>query len=46
MNKLRHRINQIKFYIKKYGFLKTVKKCIKVVIRNIIRTLKWRRTYI
>ena len=40
MNKLRHRINQIKFYIKKYGFLKTVKKCIKVVIRKIIRTLK------
>ena len=30
-----HRINQIKFYIKKYGFSKTIKKCIKVVLRKL-----------
>ena len=35
MLKISHRINQVKFYIKKYGFLKTIKKCIKVVIRKI-----------
>ena len=40
MNIIRHRINQIKFYIGKYGFLKTVKKCIKTVLRKIIRFLK------
>ncbi len=40
MNFIKHRINQIKFYIQKYGFIKTVKKCIKVVIRKIIRIIK------
>ena len=40
MNIITHRINQIKFYIKKYGFFKTIKKCIKVVIRKIIRIIK------
>lgn len=40
MNIIVHRINQIKFYIKKYGFIKTIKKCIKTVLRKIIRTLK------
>lgn len=40
MNFIKHRINQIKFYIKKYGFTKTIKKCIKVVIRKIIRIIK------
>ena len=40
MNILRHRYNQIKFYIGKYGFVKTVKKCIKTVIRRIIRFIK------
>ena len=40
MNIIRHRINQIKFYIGKYGFMKTVKKCIKTVLRKIIRFLK------
>ena len=40
MNIIKHRINQIKFYIGKYGLIKTVKKCIKTVLRKIIRTLK------
>ena len=40
MNIFKHRINQIKFYIGKYGFIKTVKKCIKTVIRRIIRFIK------
>ena len=40
MNIIKHRINQIKFYIGKYGFIKTVKKCIKTVIRRIIRFIK------
>ena len=40
MNIIKHRINQIKFYIGKYGFIKTVKKCIKTVLRKIIRFLK------
>ena len=40
MNFIKHRINQIKFYIKKYGFFRTIKKCIKVVIRKIIRIIK------
>ena len=40
MNFIKHRINQFKFYIQKYGFVKTVKKCIKVVIRKIIRIIK------
>ena len=40
MNFIKHRINQVKFYIQKYGFVKTVKKCIKVVIRKIIRIIK------
>ncbi len=40
MNIIKHRINQIKFYIKKYGFTKTLKKCIKTVLRKIIRFLK------
>ena len=40
MNIIKHRINQIKFYIGKYGFVKTVKKCIKTVLRKIIRFLK------
>ena len=35
-----HRINQIKYYIGKYGFLKTIKKCIKVVVRKIIKIIK------
>ena len=40
MNIIKHRINQIKFYIKKYGFFKTIKKCIKVAIYRIIRFIK------
>lgn len=40
MNIIKHRINQIKFYIGKYGFTKTIKKCIKTVLRKIIRFLK------
>ena len=40
MNIIKHRINQIKFYIQKYGFIKTMKKCIKTAIRKIIRILK------
>ena len=40
MNILKHRINQITFYIKKYGFFKTIIKCIKAVLRKIIRFLK------
>ena len=40
MNIIVHRINQIKFYIKKYGFIKTIKKCIRTVLRKIIRFLK------
>ena len=40
MNIFRHRYNQIKFYIGKYGFIKTIKKCIKTAIRRIIRFIK------
>ncbi len=40
MNIIKHRINQIKFYIGKYGFIKTLKKCIKTILRKIIRFLK------
>ena len=40
MNIIKHRINQIKFYIGKYGIVKTIKKCIKTVLRKVIRTLK------
>ena len=40
MNLLKHRINQIKFYIKKYGFFKTIRKCIKVFIYRLIRIIK------
>ena len=40
MDIIKHRINQIKFYIGKYGFVKTIKKCIKTVLRKVIRTLK------
>ena len=40
MNIIKHRVNQIKFYIGKYGFVKTIKKCIKTVLRKIIRFLK------
>ena len=40
MNIIKHRINQIKFYIGKYGIVKTIKKCIKTVLRKIIRTIK------
>ncbi len=40
MNIIKHRINQIKFYIKKYGFFKTIKKCIKVAIYRIIKFIK------
>jgi len=36
MINIKHRINQVKYYIKKYGFFKTIWKCIKVVIRKII----------
>lgn len=34
MIKLWHIKNQIIFYIKKYGFFKTIKKCVKVIIRK------------
>ncbi len=40
MNIIKHRINQITFYIKKYGFFKTMIKCVKAVLRKIIRFLK------
>ena len=31
MNIIKHRINQIKFYIQKFGLIKTIKKCIKTL---------------
>ena len=40
MNIIKHRINQITFYIKKYGLFRTIIKCIKAVLRKIIRFLK------
>ena len=40
MNIIKHRINQIKFYIGKYGIVKTIKKCIKTILRKVVRTLK------
>lgn len=40
MNIIKHRINQIKFYIGKYGITKTIKKCIKTVARKVVRFLK------
>ena len=40
MNMLKHRINQIKFYLGKYGLFKTLKKSIKTTLRIIIRFLK------
>ena len=40
MISLRHVKNQVIFYIKKYGIVKTLKKCIKVVLRKIKRILK------
>ena len=40
MNFIKHRINQVKFYIKKYGFFRTMFKCIKVVIRKIIKIIR------
>lgn len=40
MNMLKHRINQIKFYIKKYGLFKTIKKCIVTAYRRIILKIK------
>ena len=40
MNIIKHRFNQIKFYIGKYGFVKTIKKCIKTVLRKIVRFIK------
>lgn len=43
MDMIKHRINQIKFYLKKYGIIKTIIKCIKAVIRKIIRFLKGER---
>ena len=39
MNLLKHRINQIKFYIQKFGLIKTIKKCIKTVLRKIYRVI-------
>ena len=39
MLNLKHRKNQIAFYIKEYGFFKTIWKCIKVVTRKTIRIL-------
>ena len=40
MNIIIHRINQIKFYLGKYGLIKTIKKCIKTVLRKVVRFLK------
>ena len=40
MNIIVHRFNQIKFYIGKYGLIKTIKKCIKTVLRKVIRFLR------
>ena len=40
MINLRHIKNSVMFYIKKYGILKTIKKCIKVFLRKLIRFLK------
>ena len=37
MNFLKHKINQIKFHLKKYGFIKTVKKCIKSFFYSFYR---------
>lgn len=39
MNIIKHRINQIKFYIQKFGLIKTIKKCIKTVLRKIYRVI-------
>ena len=38
-----HRINQIKFYIEKYGIFKTIQKCILVVARKILRILQGKK---
>ncbi len=43
MLNLSHRINQIKFYIEKYGFFKTIRKCILVVARKVLRILQGRK---
>lgn len=43
MINIKHRINQLKFYIQKYGFFRTVKKCIKLVVRKIINILNFRK---
>lgn len=40
MISIRHVKNQILFYIKKYGIVKTLKKCIKVIYRKLSRILK------
>ena len=40
MNIIKHRFNQIKFYIGRYGLIRTVKKCIKTVLRKIKRIIK------
>lgn len=34
-----HRINQVRYYISKYGFMKTIKKCIKVVCRKLYKII-------
>lgn len=43
MINIKHRINQLKFYIQKYGFFRTIKKCMKMVIRKTIQILNFRK---
>jgi len=40
MISLKHIKNEVVFYIKKYGIVKTAKKCIKVVLRKLSRLIK------
>ena len=40
MINLKHIKNSIVFYIKKYGVFRTIKKCIKVFLRKLLRFLK------
>ena len=40
MSPVKNIYNQIKFYLGKYGFFKTIKKCIKVAFIKIKRFIK------
>ena len=43
MNIIKHRFNQIKFYIGRYGFIRTIKKCIKTVLNKIKRIINGKK---